>query len=300
LLAGGIPDVIDASSSGPLAPEVRMRRREVLVRQYTPAAWRSHVAWHSYWDQHGGYDIDDEQLMAASPPRPHCDHSTVRLTWGQVRKWVREDATQRQENQAKASRDTSRTPRVGARAAGLSSRTRHDLDRAAQQLRDRFAYRPSRRAPADAKWAWTDAAAQGCEVSIREVLADAARASVDVDAVQRRSRAVLEVAHGLLSGGDMSRPPASATHANTSPRHARYGRVRVVPKANAARRSPRGEVLLEAVPAGRVSRQAEGPARPVSLPAARDVRVVPGADAGGCAPRGALLLEALSAGRVPV
>ncbi len=213
LLAGGIPDVIDASSSGPLAPEVRMRRREVLVRQYTPAAWRSHVAWHSYWDQHGGYDIDDEQLMAASPPRPHSDHSTVRLTWGQVRKWVREDATQRQENHANASR-ASRRPGVGARA-GLSSRTRHDLDRAAQQLRDRFAYRPSRRALADAKWAWTDAAAQGCEVSIREVLADAARAKIDVDAVQRRSCAVLEVAHGLLTGGDTSLP--SATHATRRP-----------------------------------------------------------------------------------
>ena len=118
---------------------------------------------------------------------------------------------ERQESQSRASRDTSRTPRVPARA-GLSSRTRHDLDRAAQQLRDRFAYRPSRRALADAKWAWTDAAAQGCEVSIRAVLADAARASIDVDAVQRRSRAVLEVAHGLL-GGDTSRPPASATHA---------------------------------------------------------------------------------------
>jgi protein gp37/predicted nucleic acid-binding Zn ribbon protein len=215
LLAGGVPDVIDASSSGPLRPEVRMRCREVLVRQYTPAAWRSHVAWHSYWNQHGGYDIDDEHLMAASPPRPRSDHSTVRLTWGQVRKWVREDTTQRQENHANASRDTSRTPGVGARA-GLSSRTRHDLDRAAQQLRDRFAYRPSRRAPAAPKWAWTDTAAQGCEVSIREVLADAARASVDVDVVQRRSRAVLEVAHGLLAG-DTSLPPASATHATRRP-----------------------------------------------------------------------------------
>ncbi|MGO9973437.1 MAG: hypothetical protein ACLP01_11645 [Solirubrobacteraceae bacterium] len=213
LLEGGTPRHELSSSSGPLRPEVTLRRREILVSQYTPAAWRSHLAWHSYWDRHGGFggaNLDDEQLMAASPPTPSSDHRKVRLTWGQARTWVREDTAQ-QECQSRASRDTSRTPRVAARA-GLSSRTRHDLDRAAQQLRDRFAYRPSRRALADAKWAWTDAAAQGCEVSIREVLADAACASIDVDAVQRRSRAVLEVAHGLL-GGDTSLPPASATHA---------------------------------------------------------------------------------------
>jgi hypothetical protein len=214
LLDGGTPRHELLSSSGPLRPEVTLRRQEILVSQYTPAAWRSHLAWHTYWDQHGGFggaNLDNEQLMAGSPPTPSSEHRKVRLTWGQARTWVREDTAQRQESQSRSSRDTSRTPGVGARA-GLSSRTRHDLDRAAQQLRDRFAYRPSRRALADAKWAWTDTAAQGCETSIREVLADAARASVDVDALQRRSRAVLKVAHELL-GGDTSLPPASATHA---------------------------------------------------------------------------------------
>ncbi|MGO9754669.1 MAG: DUF5131 family protein [Solirubrobacteraceae bacterium] len=217
LLEGGTPRHELSTSSGPLRPEVTLRRREILVSQYAPAAWRSHLAWHSYWDRHGGFggaNLDDEQLMAASPPTPRSEHRKVRLTWGQARTWVREDTTQRPESQSRASRDTSRTPRVAARA-GLSSRTRHDLDRAAQQLRDRFAYRPSHRAPAAPKWAWTDAAAQGCEVSIREVLADAARAKIDVDAVQRRSCAVLEVAHGLLTGGDTSLP--SATHATRRP-----------------------------------------------------------------------------------
>ena len=274
-----------------------MRRREVLVRQYTPAAWRSHVAWHSYWDQHGGYDIDDEQLMAASPPRPHSDHSTVRLTWGQVRKWVREDTTQRQENHAKASR-ASRTPGVGARA-GLSSRTRHDLDRAAQQLRDRFAYRPSRRALADAKWAWTDAAAQGCEVSIREVLADAARASIDLDVVQRRSRAVLEVAHGLLARRHVA-PAGVATHATRRPDLLATGGC-----AWCSKPMPKG-VRPEAKFCSKRCRQAASRARLKAQPARS-----PSPPPETCAwcpepmprrrsPRGEVLLEALSAGRVPL
>ena len=141
-----------------------MRRREVLVRQYTPAAWRSHVAWHSYSApaHMGGYDIDDEQLIAASPPRPHSDHSTVRLTWGQVRKWVREDATQRQENHANASRATSRRLCRGAGGVVVPDAAR--WDRAAQRLRDRFAYRPSRRVRGR-EGAWTHGR-EGCEVSI--------------------------------------------------------------------------------------------------------------------------------------
>ncbi len=222
LLEGGTPRHELSSSSGPLRPEVTLRRREILVSQYTPAAWGSHLAWHAYWDQHGGFggaNLDGEQLMAGSPPTPRSDHRKVRVTWGQARKWVREEAVdQASASGAKASGD-SRTPGVGRpQRAGLSSRTRHDLDRAAQRLRDRFAYRPSRRALADAKWVWTDAAAQGCEVSIREVLADAARASIDIDVVRRRSRAVLEVARGLLGGGDTSLPPAaSATHATRRP-----------------------------------------------------------------------------------
>jgi len=63
----------------------------VLVTQYTPAAWRSHVAWHTYWRPHA-HDTPNEQLRAASPPPPRSDHKKVRLTWGEIRKWVREDA----------------------------------------------------------------------------------------------------------------------------------------------------------------------------------------------------------------
>ncbi len=222
VLEGGTPRHELSSSSGPLRPEVTLRRREILVSQYTSAAWRSHLAWHGYWDQHGGFggaNLDDEQLMAGSPPSPRSDHSTVRLTWGQARKWVREEAAEQASAAAKASSDMSRAAAAGGsrRRVGVPARTRHDLDRAGQQLRDRFAYRPSGRGPGDPRWAWTDAAAQGCEASIREVLADAARASIDTGAVQRRSRAVLEVAHELLTGGDTSLPPASATHATRRP-----------------------------------------------------------------------------------
>ena len=276
-----------------------MRRREVLVRQYTPAAWRSRVAWHSYWDQHGGYDIDDEQLMAASPPRPRSDHSTVRLTWGQVRKWVREDtATPRQENQAKASRDTSRTPRVGARRRGCrpgrgtswtappsSCATGSPTGPPAARWRTRSG--PGRTRPRRG----ARSRSARCSLTLRAPASTSTLCSGD--------RAPCSRSHTGCCGGDTSLPPACDAR-DTSPRPARDGRVCVVLRANAEGRSPRGEVLLEAVPAGRVPRQAEGPARPVSLPAARDVRVVPKANAARRSPRGEVLLEALSAGRVPL
>ncbi len=216
LLEGGAPRHELSGSSGPLRPEVTLRRREILVSQYTLAAWRSHLAWHGYWDRHGGFggaNLDNEQLMAASPPTPRSDHRKVRVTWGQARKWVREEAAD-QASAAKAPSDTSRAAAGGPRRrVGVPARTRHDLDRAGQRLRGRFAYCPSRRGPADPKWAWTDAAAQACEASIREVLADATRANIDAGAVQRRSRAALEVAHELLASSETLLPPASATHA---------------------------------------------------------------------------------------
>ena len=74
----------------------------------------------------------------------------------------------------------------------------HDLDRAAQQLRDRFAYRPARRGPAEAKWAWTDTAAQACEASIRETLGDVTRPAVGDEALERRARAAIATARHLL------------------------------------------------------------------------------------------------------
>ena len=49
----------------------------------------------------------------------------------------------------------------------LRSRTRHELDRAAERLRQRFAYRPSHRQMAEPRWRWTDSRARGCEQEIR-------------------------------------------------------------------------------------------------------------------------------------
>jgi hypothetical protein len=86
LLEGGTPRHEHSTSSGPLRPEVALRRREIRVAQYTPAAWRSQVAWHVYWRQHD-YDTLDEQLRAGSPPTPRSEHRTERVTWGQARKW---------------------------------------------------------------------------------------------------------------------------------------------------------------------------------------------------------------------
>ena len=62
-----------STTSGPLRPEVVLRRREILVQQYTPAAWRSQVAWHVYWKPHGGCggaNLDNKELRAGSPPTP--------------------------------------------------------------------------------------------------------------------------------------------------------------------------------------------------------------------------------------
>ena len=49
---------------------------------------------------------------------------------------------------AQGPRDTSRSSRSGGRRrrVGLGSRTRHQLDRAGEQLRERFAERATRRA----------------------------------------------------------------------------------------------------------------------------------------------------------
>jgi hypothetical protein len=55
LVEGGTPGHELSGTSRPLRPEVVLGRREILVVQYTPAAWRSQVAWHSYWKLHGGF-----------------------------------------------------------------------------------------------------------------------------------------------------------------------------------------------------------------------------------------------------
>jgi hypothetical protein len=132
LLTGGTPRHEASSSSGPLRPQVLLRLREVLVRQYTPAAWRSHVAWHAYWTEHA-YDTLNDELRVASPPRPRSDHRTIRLTWGEVRKWVREEGATLDESSLEAWRDVSRPPgartladdRDTSRERSASSSTRH-------------------------------------------------------------------------------------------------------------------------------------------------------------------------------
>jgi hypothetical protein len=190
------------------------------VRQYTPAAWRSHVAWHAYWTEHG-YDTLNDELRVASPPRPRSDHRTVRLTWGQVRKWVREEPATLDMAPPEASSDVSRRP--GARTladdgdmsratvAGrspLGARTRHELDRVAEQLRRRYAARPARRRSGEPKWRWSDPHAQAAERAIRELLADVARGQV----LDPRSHAerVLAAAHALVDSDPAPNPSASS------------------------------------------------------------------------------------------
>lgn len=256
LFEGGTPRHELSGTSGPLRPEVTLRRREIVVTQYTPAAWRSQVAWHAYWGEHGGFgdaNLDNEQLMAGSPPTPRRDHRKVRVTWGQARTWVREEA-----GAGKASSDTSRAAAGGpGRGVGLSARTRHDLDRTAQRLRDRFASRPARRGPAGTKWAWTNTEAQACEASIRETLGDATRPAVGVDSLERRARAAIATARRLL-GSDAT---AAFTPAADSG-------VRLVWWPVAQGTAPRGDVLLKALPAGRLARPAEVQASIPTFPAA--------------------------------
>ena len=56
LLDGGTPSHERPTSSGPLCPALTFRRREVLVEEYPPAAWRSRAAWHTDWRERD-YDV---------------------------------------------------------------------------------------------------------------------------------------------------------------------------------------------------------------------------------------------------
>ncbi len=144
------------------------------MTQYTPAAWRSQVAWHTYWRERD-YATIDEAHRPEAPPTPRSDHRKVRLTWTEIRSWLKEA----QEETSEPSRDASPppdsagvsdtsppgtgaadadTPRPVARrrtaaardtstGRGLPSRDRHRLDRAAQLLRVRYAHRPGRCPP---------------------------------------------------------------------------------------------------------------------------------------------------------
>jgi hypothetical protein len=79
----------------------------------------------------------------------------------------------------------------------LSSRIRHELDRAGVRLRERFAYRPARRRVPSERWRWSDERAQVVEQGVRELLADAARHH-QADRLEPRAARLLEQARDLL------------------------------------------------------------------------------------------------------
>lgn len=87
-----------AGRSGPLRPQVRCRPFGLEVEQHSADLWAAEVAWHSYWREHG-YHTTNAELLAAAPPRPEFDPKTrtlARVTWGQLREWIAEDAAPEQ------------------------------------------------------------------------------------------------------------------------------------------------------------------------------------------------------------
>lgn len=96
---------------------------------------------------------------------------------------------------SRSSGDTSAP--AGACRLRLGARTRHELDRVADQLRRRYAERPSGRGSWEPKWRWSNQQAQAAERAIRELLADVARGQVldqrlRADCVLAAARAVLD------------------------------------------------------------------------------------------------------------
>ena len=91
--------------------------------------------------------------------------------------------------------------------------------------------------------------------------------------------------------------PGGPTGIAARPRRRRgLARVRALRRATRRRPAPRGAVLLQALPAGRLARAAQAPAFQASLPAAREVQLVRRADARRTASGGPVLLKALPAG----
>lgn len=77
-----------ASSSGPLRPEVRLRRHGVDVKRPSAASWTSECAWHLHCREHG-YPRPDTDTTDY-PPHPHREgERTERVTWRQITQWVR-------------------------------------------------------------------------------------------------------------------------------------------------------------------------------------------------------------------
>ena len=222
--------------SGPLKPEVILCRREILVRQYTPAAWRSQIAWHVYWEPHG-YDTLDEELRAGSPPTPSSRHRIVKVPWAQARAWVTETALA---SAPAAASDASRTrPRV-SQAYATTCRADPGGDLAATRRRALAragcgrglvtssivlllgCASGSQPGPPGARSAsrpggGVTSAPEGCEASIRELLADIARGSTGARRLEQRAHAALERAAELLAfDGDVS--PVDADRGGSSAR----------------------------------------------------------------------------------
>jgi hypothetical protein len=167
---------------------------------------------------------------------------------------------------------------------GLSSRTRHELDRAGVRLRERFAYRPARRRVPSERWRWSDERAQVVEQGVRELLADAARHH-QAGRLEPRAARLLEQARDLLG---------AAVAAGESAACAWCGGP--MPGGSASR----GAVLQEGLSAGVLPGTAEGSPRPVWLPAARYLQLVWRADARRPASRGAVLRQELPPGLLEV
>lgn len=96
IFVGGRPYKWEGGSAslGPLRPLVCCRSFGLEVTQYTAEAWAAQVAWHNYWREHD-YHLTDSELRAAAPPRPEGElraAELVRVTWGQLRAWIAEDA----------------------------------------------------------------------------------------------------------------------------------------------------------------------------------------------------------------
>jgi hypothetical protein len=118
----------------------------------------------------------------------------------------------------KASRDVSRAsaarasqdmPGATGGPVGLSSRTRHELDRAGARLRERFAYRPAQRRVPSERWRWSDERARAVEQGVRELLADAARHH-EAGRLEPRAARLLEQTHDLLGAPAAASEGASA------------------------------------------------------------------------------------------
>lgn len=104
---------------------------------------------------------------------------------------------------------------------GLPARTRHELDRAATRLRERFAWRPTPRPVPSEPWAWGNERASGCEQAIRALLADAAQRRQDPAQLSDRAARLLARADELLAQHRVTAPSPGDTSPTGEAREAK-------------------------------------------------------------------------------